>query len=228
MNNKLVSFEFLFAAPALRQILFPALYCPLFSQAPALASLPLYWIIFLPWLVKALHKCICVLSLTMIFLLKCTTSSVSCLTDSFILQGLRSDVHKHITEELSSHVGNCLKYKSESDNGNNFPQLQEDQEGRLTQLQQSELEELKNHYTQLSNVVHLLECQLKETKEAQLNETWDTTAWTRNYVSLLRAGELMITLGKLAWEAKFSNTISNNQSLNLSIFHFLLVQLKLT
>ena len=104
----------------------------------------------------------------MIFLLKCTTSSVSCLTDSFILQGLRSDVHKHITEELSSHVGNCSKYKSESDNGNNFPQLQEDQEGRLTQLQQSELEELKNHYTQLSNVVHLLECQLKETKEAQM------------------------------------------------------------
>ncbi|XP_058964589.2 TNF receptor-associated factor 2-like isoform X2 [Pocillopora verrucosa] len=95
--------------------------------------------------------------------IKCPLHTSGC---SF--EGLRSDVHKHITEELSSHVGNCLKYKSESDNGNNFPQLQEDQEGRLTQLQQSELEELKNHYTQLSNVVHLLECQLKETKEAQM------------------------------------------------------------
>ena len=38
----------------------------------------------------------------------------------------------------------------------------------------------------------------------------------------------MITFRKLAWEAKFSNTISNNLSLNLPRLHFLLVQLKLT
>ena len=93
---------------------------------------------------------------------------MSCLTDSFILQGLRSDVHKHITEELSSHVDDCLKYKSESEIGNNFPQLQEYLEGRLIQQQQSEIEELKNCVTQLSNEVLRLKCQLKATKEAQM------------------------------------------------------------
>ena len=82
---------------------------------------------------------------------------MSCLTDSLILQGLRSDVNKHITEQLSSHVDDCLK----------FHQLQ-DQEGRLTQQQQSELAELKNHYTQLSNEVLHLERQLKTTKEAHM------------------------------------------------------------
>ena len=83
---------------------------------------------------------------------------MSCLTDSLILQGLRSDVNKHIMEQLSSHFHNCLK----------FHQLQEDQEGRLTQQQQSELEELKNHVTQLSNEVLHLEHQLKATKEAHM------------------------------------------------------------
>ena len=81
---------------------------------------------------------------------------MSCLTDSLILQGLRSDVNKHIMEQLSSHVNNCLK----------FHQLQEDQEGRLTQQQQIELEELKNRVTQLSNEVLRLERQLKATEEA--------------------------------------------------------------
>lgn len=83
---------------------------------------------------------------------------MSCLTDSLILQGLRSDVNKHIMEQLSSHVNDCLK----------FHQLQEGQEGRLTQQQQSELEELKNHVTQLSNEVLHLEHQLKATKEAHM------------------------------------------------------------
>ena len=81
---------------------------------------------------------------------------MSCLTDSLILQGLRSDVNKHIMEQLSSHVNDFLK----------FHQLQEDQEGRLTQQQQSELEELKNRVTQLSNEVLRLERQLKATEEA--------------------------------------------------------------
>ena len=38
----------------------------------------------------------------------------------------------------------------------------------------------------------------------------------------------MTTFRKLAWEAKFSNTISNNLYLNLLRLHFLSVQLKLT
>ena len=83
---------------------------------------------------------------------------MSCLTDSLILQGLRSDVNKHIMEQLSSHVNDCLK----------FHQLQEDQEGRLTQQLQSELKELKNRVTQLSNKVSRLERQLKATEEAHM------------------------------------------------------------
>ena len=83
---------------------------------------------------------------------------MSCLTDSLILQGLRSDVNKHIMEQLSSHVNDWLK----------FHQLQEDQEGRLTQQQQSELEELKNRVTQLSNEVLRLERHLKATEEAHM------------------------------------------------------------
>ena len=77
---------------------------------------------------------------------------MSCLTDSLILQGLRSDVNKHITEQLSSHFNSFLKRH----------QLQEDQEGRLTQQLQSELKELKNRVTQLSNKVPCLERQLRE------------------------------------------------------------------
>ena len=77
---------------------------------------------------------------------------MSCLTDSLILQDLRSAVNKHITEQLSSHFNNCLKFR----------QLQEDQEGRLTQQLQSELKELKNRVTQLSNKVSHLERQLRE------------------------------------------------------------------
>ena len=77
---------------------------------------------------------------------------MSCLTDSLILQGLRSDVNKHITYDISSHFNSFLKRH----------QLQEDQEGRLTQQLQSELKELKNRVTQLSNKVLCLERQSRE------------------------------------------------------------------
>ncbi|XP_022792767.1 TNF receptor-associated factor 2-like [Stylophora pistillata] len=84
-----------------------------------------------------------------------------CLTDFFALQGLRSEVNKHVTEQLSSHIGLCFKYmKERKEGGDNSSQQQADQEGMLVQQQQKEIV--------MSNEVHHLKHQLWKTKEAPM------------------------------------------------------------
>ncbi|PFX24327.1 hypothetical protein AWC38_SpisGene11079 [Stylophora pistillata] len=77
------------------------------------------------------------------------------------LEGLRSEVNKHVTEQLSSHIGLCFKYmKERKEGGDNSSQQQADQEGMLVQQQQKEIV--------MSNEVHHLKHQLWKTKEAPM------------------------------------------------------------
>lgn len=95
---------------------------------------------------------------------KCPLHIVGC-----TFEGLRSEVNKHVTAQLSSHLGGYFKYMGERmESGDSSSQQQADQEGTLIQQQQKEMEELKYRVTLLINEVQHLKHQLKETKEAPM------------------------------------------------------------